>query len=119
MRCGDIAVDRHHPTWRGTDGAYLDPGFKVTLCHDCHELAGDDIRVAQLDRSAGPTVLETLELSLRRVAVFLARFDASSWAPLALGLARWCLDKADGLAGEIARLDHATPSWRTAGLGDA
>jgi hypothetical protein len=118
VRCGAAGHDQHHPTWRGSDGRYVDPAFTVPLCHDCHELTGDDTRTAGLAGSAATSVLESLELSLRRLAVFLARFDAGPCAPLTLGFARWCLTRADELSREIGRLDRSLPAWRIAGSAD-
>jgi len=63
--CGAAAVDWHHPTWRLGDGRYADPHLVIPACHDCHVLAGDDARTAQVTISDGQTVLEQVVVFLR------------------------------------------------------
>ncbi len=60
--------DRHHPTARGTDGAYLDPGFIIGVCHGCNCAEDHAQRIAGLDRIVDPSLAR-----LRRSAFTLAK----------------------------------------------
>lgn len=115
--CAARGEDAHHPTGRGADGRYLDPRLAVGGCHDHHELWHDDLRGAGIDGPVGgPTVLERLELRLRRLGLFLARVEGDgSLARLARLLAAACVRWADELDEEIRRLDRSLPGWRSRG----
>jgi hypothetical protein len=119
--CGEPADDDHDITARGADGRYLDPELKSPLCHSCHELCGDDLYTHGLAvPGGGSTFLESLELRLARLGVFLGRLAEALPEPLAplaaligllaLHLARW----REGLHRSIAALDRYSPGWRDA-----
>jgi hypothetical protein len=121
--CGKPADELHHPTARvaGESSPYLDPGFGVPACHDDHALVGDDQRrMADLepDLARGDvTILDRLEVRLRRVAAFVGRVGealglaalVALLVSLATHLERW----ANELGTAIAILDSAMPGWRT------
>ena len=119
--CGQPAEDRHHLTGRGPDGDYLDPDLAVPVCHDDHELAGEDLRAEGLERPlrapSGPvTAVEQVAYRLDRVGVFLGRVaevvPALVWVTVLAGhLRRW----AEQLWGTARRLDAWDPGWRLAG----
>lgn len=94
--CGGRPVDRHHLTGR-SNGVYADPALTVELCHDCHELAGADLRAERLERgNTHTTRSELVAHRLRCIAVFLARLacgDANSvWARVASHVRSWADD---------------------------
>jgi len=121
--CGLPKVAEHHPTARiaGDHSPYLDPELHLPVCHDDHELLGDDQkRMVDLEPTLSDelaTVLDWLEVRLRRLAVFGGRCAEAMVnetlkacvADLAQHLDRW----ADELARAIAGLDRAHPAWRT------
>jgi hypothetical protein len=123
LLCGRPADDKHHPTARIADerSPYLDPELHLPVCHDDHELFGDDQkRQADLETdlaTARTTILDWLEVRLRRLAAFGGRCAEAIVnetlkalvAALARHLDRW----ADELARAIAGLDRAYPAWRT------
>jgi hypothetical protein len=121
--CGLPKVAEHHPTARiaGDFSPYLDPELHLPACHDDHELFGDDQK-RQVDlepnlSSERATVLDWLEVRLRRLAAFGGRCAEAIVnetlrtfvAALAQHLDRW----ANELACAIAGLNRAFPTWRT------
>lgn len=109
-RCSAPAVEAHHPSGR-IAGAYLDPGFTVDLCLDCHR-GEHAIRAAlDLDKAAPASLVEVVEVALRRVAVTLGRFNGPVWLD---GLAEACRRWADLLAAAVEALYAALPMWRAA-----
>jgi hypothetical protein len=116
LLCGKPADAKHHVTWRGRDGRYLDPAFRVPLCHSCHELMGEDRWTEEGTNLVPPqTFLDSLELRLRRAATFLGRLAANVCGPLgdflaqlAKHLASWAVQLADALAA----FDRYSPGWR-------
>lgn len=109
-RCSAPAVETHHPSGR-IAGAYLDPGFTVDLCLDCHR-GEHAIRAAlDLDKAAPASLVEVVEVALRRVAVTLGRFNGPVWLD---GLAEACRRWADLLAEAVAVLDVHHAGWRLA-----
>lgn len=115
--CGDDGEDGHHLTGRGPDGEYLDPELVTDLCHDDHELAGEDLRQEGLERPlTGTTAVERIAYRLHRVGVFLARVAEEvppfRWiVRLAVALRNW----ADELNRFTSALDAWNPAWRMAG----
>jgi len=113
--CGKrVRMDGHHLTGRGPDGGYLDDDLVADLCHDHHELVGDDHRQQHIyDPVQSLNVLERLEYRLRRVATFLARVARGTgvgWCTrLAGSLVRWATE----LRVVIIALDLGCPGWRT------
>lgn len=111
--CGQPAVDDHHLTGRGPDRRYLDRELVAPLCHDCHELAHEDLRNAAVDTPPkGPwSAVHAVEFCLDRSALFLARLsqqsDQNLWAHLAAAVRRW----ADALRDHRHWLDRALPGW--------
>jgi hypothetical protein len=112
MTCGQKAADLHHPTWRGRDGRYCDPALRVPVCHDCHELAGDDARSAGVSINAAETFPEQLAVWLRQLGLFFARVEAEPWATVAKALATALADRADRLEAFVRLLDGCVPQWR-------
>jgi hypothetical protein len=117
------AEDWHHPTGRVAGGRspYLDRGLVAPLCHDDHELVGDDEK-RRADREPDlmrpdATSLDWIEVRLRRLAVFGARCAEAvplEWlrifiASLARHLDAW----ANELNRTIGALDLSSPGWRT------
>lgn len=109
-RCSDPAVEAHHPSGR-IAGAYLDAAFTVDLCLGCHR-GEHAIRAAlDLEKAAPASLVEAVEVALRRVAVTLGRFEGPVWvAALAEACRRW----ADLLAEAVAVLDVHHDGWRLA-----
>jgi len=109
-RCSAPAVEAHHPSGR-IAGTYLDAGFTIGLCLECHR-GEHAIRAAlDLDTAAPASLVEVVEVALRRVAVTLGRFEGPAWvANLAEACRRW----ADLLGRAAALLDHHHPGWRLA-----
>lgn len=104
--CDRAAVDRHHLTGR-TEGRYLDPDLVAGVCHDHHELLGDDMRAEGLERPRGPMgVVRRVAHRLRCVAVFLVRLAGANpdslWARLGGHLRGW----ADELDTAVLELAH-------------
>ncbi len=112
-RCSAPAVEAHHPSGR-IDGSYLDPDFTVDQCLGCHR-SEHAIRAAlDLDKVAPASLVEVVEVALRRVAVTLGRIDGPAWfAHLAEACRRW----ADLLAEAVAALDRHHAGWRLAAVG--
>lgn len=109
-RCSAPADETHHPSGR-IAGAYLDAGFTVDLCLGCHR-GEHAIRAAlDLDKAAPASLVEVVEVALRRVAVTLGRLDGPVWVA---GLAEACRRWADLLASAVCALDAALPMWRAA-----
>ena len=108
--CSAPAVEAHHPSGR-IAGAYLDADFTIHLCLDCHR-GEHAIRAAlDLDKANPASLVEVVEVALRRVAVTLSRLDATSWiGRLAEACRRW----ADLLAEAVAALDLHHTGWRLA-----
>jgi hypothetical protein len=112
--CGRPVERIHHPTGKDKHNRYLDRQFTVPVCHDHHELLGDDRHTLDLETPGAPlTWLDRVELRLRRLAVDAARLATSHpnnrWIALAAELlVRW--------AGELAafrrHLDERDPGWR-------
>lgn len=123
LLCGLAAAERHHPTARvaGDRSPYLDAELRLPVCHDEHQLFGDDQkRDADLEpdlTDPGATSLDWLLVRLRRLAASGGRCaEATSnetlkafIALLAAHVERW----ANQLATAIAGLDRAAPAWRT------
>lgn len=110
-RCSAPAVEAHHPSGR-IAGRYLDAGFTFDLCLDCHRGEHAIRSALDLDKAAPASLVEVVEVALRRVAVTLGRFEGSpAWIT---GLAEACRHWADLLAEAAARLDIEHPGWRLA-----
>jgi hypothetical protein len=112
--CGRPSVDYHHVTQR-----QIDPDVVLPLCHDHHELMGDDWHTAGIPpETEAPTVLHQLELGLRRWAMLIGRAAVhpllAPAAPLLRVLAAWMAKWAARLRACIAGLDQACPEWRQA-----
>lgn len=112
--CGRPAERRHHPTGKDHEDRYLDREFTVPVCHDHHELVGDDRRTLGLEVSERPlTWLDRVEVRLRRMAIDAARlahrYPDNVWFRRAAELLARC-------AGELAafrhHLDARDPNWR-------
>lgn len=120
--CGRPADELHHPTARvaGDGTPYLDPEFRVPACHDDHALAGDDqLRMADVEPDLARedvTIIDRVEVRLRRVAAFSGRIaEVLPLAALVTLIAGWGthLERwANELASAIAILDAAMPGWR-------
>lgn len=112
--CGGPIQRRHHPTGRDEHGGYLDPEFRRPLCHDHHELVGDDLYTLELVRTPGHlTWFERVEIRLRRWAAYCARLDQASPTPSVYGLLASVLERwANELARAIRLLDELFPEWR-------
>ncbi len=109
-RCSAAAIEAHHPSGR-IDGAYLDPGFTVDLCLDCHR-GEHAIRAALgIDKAAPASLVEVVEVALRRVAVTLGRINGPTWLAR---LAEACRGWADLLASAVTALDRHHAGWRAA-----
>jgi hypothetical protein len=121
--CGQPADELHHPTARvsGDGSPYLDPDFRVPACHDDHALIYDDQRrMADLEPDLARddvTILDRLEVRLRRVAAFVGRvgelLQIAALVALVVGLATHFEGWANELGTAIAILDSAMPGWRT------
>ncbi len=110
-RCSAPAVEAHHPSGR-VNSTYLDADFTIDLCLACHR-SEHRIRAAlDLDKVAPSSLVEVVEVALRRVAVTLGRLaDGPAWITrLAEACRRW----ADLLAMASTHLDHHHPGWRLA-----
>src|SRR6516165_530675 len=108
---------RHHVTGRAADGSYLDPELWGRQCATCHPLIHEDWNTASVRDEISPdTFLDSLELRLRRTAIFLGRLSAQTPSPLgdfldalAAAMACWAV----GLANAMSALDDTFPTWRT------
>jgi hypothetical protein len=114
-RCGRPGEHFHHLTLRAENGERLDDDLVVWLCKPCHLGEHNTLRILELERAVGPlTVVERVELRLRRVAAFLIRLGVPFSVlchPLGVAMSRW----ADDLAGHIRGLDQRYPGWRVQG----
>ena len=120
--CGKRADELHHPTARvaGDGSPYLDPDFRVPACHDDHALAGDDqLRMTDIEPNLSredATILDRIEVRLRRVAAFGGRIaevlPVAALVALIAGLATHLDRWANELASAIGILDAAMPGWR-------
>ena len=109
-RCSAPAVEAHHPSGR-IAGAYLDADFTVDQCLGCHR-SEHAIRVAlDLDKATPASLVEVVEVALRRVAVTLGRIDGAAWLAR---LAEACRHWADLLAEAVTALDVHHAGWRLA-----
>ncbi|MGH3427235.1 MAG: hypothetical protein ACRDQZ_06665 [Mycobacteriales bacterium] len=110
--CGRPGVHEHHLTLRDEHGRRLDEDLVVWLCKACHLGEHNTLRILELERAVGPlTVVERVELRLRRVAAFLVRLGVPFrvlCGPLGVAMSRW----ADDLAGHTRGLDLRFPNWR-------
>lgn len=108
-RCPAPAVEAHHPSGR-IAGAYLDADFTIYLCLDCHR-GEHAIRAAlDLDKATPASLVEVVEVTLRRVAVTLGRLvECPVWVAQ---VAEACRHWADLLAEAITALDDHYPDWR-------
>lgn len=105
----------NHLTGRDDKDNYLDPDLTNPMCHDHHTLWGDDWYTLEIAEVAERlTLVERVELRLRRLAQGLARIDAGQggntlWGSLAAAAASW--------AKELDRfhraLDEQCPDWRS------
>ena len=121
--CGAPAEELHHPTGRvaGEGSPYLDPGFRAPACHNDHALIYDDQRrMVDLEpdlTQTDATILDRLEVRLRRVAAFVGRvgeaIGIAALIALMAGLATHVERWANELGSAIAILDAAMPGWRT------
>ena len=112
--CQRQATRDHPPNGRGPDGEYLDPDLVMELCHSHHELCHDDWHTFGLANPSGRTVVELLELGMRRIALGLSRVDIASddntfWGRMAAFLVVW----ASRLRQFVAALDAIFPTWRS------
>ncbi len=86
-------MDRHHLTGR-CNGDYVDPFLVVAMCHNHHELAGEDLRAENLERgNQHSSPVAVVAHRLHCVGVFLARLangdPDSMWARLAVHVRSW------------------------------
>lgn len=83
--CGVVAVNAHHLTGRAPDHTHLHPDLTVDLCHRHHVLIHNDLRAQQIDTPAlvNPwTVTGRVEYTLRRIAIFIARYAQAADNPI-------------------------------------
>ncbi len=77
MICRERANRRmHHPIGRDHENQYIDPDLVMELCHDHHMLCHDDwhtLELVGIDHRL--TLIERVELRLRRIAAALSRID--------------------------------------------
>jgi hypothetical protein len=111
--CGEPSVDGHHLTCRGANERYLDPALVAHLCHDCHELIGDDLRQEGLAKPiACASVFEKAAYRLECTAVFLARvaeYLGFAWLDrLARSMRLWAAELRRG----VQLLDAHLRAWR-------
>lgn len=115
MMCADTAHPRvHHPIGRDHTDNYVDPNLVMELCHTHHMLCHDDWHTFNMEKvPAQLTLLEIVELALRRLAPALARVDMSAGGNTFWGrLAASCVVLAIMLARVVAAFDELFPEWR-------
>ena len=113
--CGRVGLwDEHHLTGVDHNGEYLDPEMTVPLCHDHHELIGDDTKTLNIEVPDSPlTEIEKVALRLRRLSVSLARIGSGmDPQPIISVLLEPLTTWADTLGGAVKRLDQGLPEWR-------
>lgn len=114
--CGGPDACRHHLTGRDAGGKYLDPALRGLLCPSCHPLTHEDWNTAGVrDRISPATFLDSLQLRLRRTALFLGRLAPTIPGPvghLVAGLAEAMAGWATQLTIALAALDATFPTWR-------
>jgi hypothetical protein len=101
--CGQRGpLQGHHVTGRAVPaGAYLDPGFTVEICKQCHDLEHQALRRARLAFASGPT----LRHRLLRAASFLNRLvDAGRLPAWVAAVAGLLAEAADALADETSEV---------------
>jgi hypothetical protein len=112
--CGGPADQLHHCTGRDHEDQYLDPMLVLPSDHDCHVFVHDDWRHEEIDELKQPrSIVEYIEIRLRRLAMNLARIDQRSgggtfWGLLAEAVMRW----AEELEDHVRLLDNHYPGWR-------
>ena len=112
--CGSPAADLHHLTGRCADGSYLHPRLTAPLCHDDHELCGEDLRDEDLERPCADTSeIGQLAYGIARVATFLARAveadPGKAWLEPIAEMFRECEET---VYAHIRALDDHDPDWR-------
>lgn len=116
MICGERANRRlHHPIGRDEKARQIDPDLVMELCHDHHMLCHDDWYTFELvEVTSRLTLIEVVELALRRLAPALARIDAGQGGDTFWGrLAATCVMLAISLRVTIEVLDSQYPEWRS------
>ncbi len=116
MICRERANRRmHHPIGRDHENQYIDPDLVMELCHDHHMLCHDDWRTFDLEKVDGRlTLIESVELALRRLAPALARVDAGGGGDTFWGrLAATCVMLAVALRRVVDAFDQLFPEWRS------
>src|SRR5205823_13197345 len=122
LLCGRPADEDHHLTARvaGDRSPYLDPDLRLCVCHDDHQLFGDDQkRMVDLEPNLRErtTFLDWLEVRLRRLAAFGGRCAEAIVNEALKALVAVVAQHLDLWANELARviagLDRACPAWRT------
>ncbi len=105
----------HHPIGKDNEDRYLDPDLIMELCHDHHQLCHDDWHTFDLEKVKGRlTLIERVELALRRLAPALARVDAGGGGDTFWGrLAATCVMLAVALRRVVDALDELFPEWRS------
>ena len=86
--CDRVAVDRHHITGRGPDGAYLDDEHIADLCHDHHEVIHNILRSQGIDTpppDAEQTALNAY--AMHRDAVFVGQYGTRIADPILVRIA--------------------------------
>jgi hypothetical protein len=112
--CGVPADDPHHYGGRNHESCYLDPHATAPVCHDDHELLGDDMRAEGLEAPCvGTTVLEELAHRMEGFAVLMARVAEvrpdDRWLANLASASRIWADDAHEL---VRRFDELLPDWR-------
>lgn len=114
--CGGRDACRHHLTGRDANDRYLDPRLWGRLCDSCHPLEHEDWNTAGArDRISPPTFLDSLQMRLRRTALFLGRLAPTIPGPvgqLVAALAEATAGWAARLTTALAALDATFPTWR-------
>jgi hypothetical protein len=115
--CGGSCDQLHHPTGRDHEGRYLDPMLVLRSDHSCHVFVHDDWRHEEIDELKQPrSIVEYIEIRLRRLAMNLGRIDQRSgggtfWGRLAEAFMTW----AEELRDHVRLLDRHYPGWRGKG----